>query len=46
MAPASRALGWHPDFAMDAIFSTEDLAQIEADPVSPLGIFTLVRLRA
>ena len=25
MAPASRALGWHPDFAMDAIFSAEDL---------------------
>jgi phosphatidylethanolamine/phosphatidyl-N-methylethanolamine N-methyltransferase len=45
MAPASRALGWHPDFAMDAIFSTEDLNQINADPVSPLGIFTLVRLR-
>jgi len=45
MAPASRALGWHPDFAMDAIFSADDLAQIEADPVSPLGIFTLVRLR-
>jgi phosphatidylethanolamine/phosphatidyl-N-methylethanolamine N-methyltransferase len=45
MAPASRALGWHPDFAMDAIFSGDDLTQIEADPVSPLGIFTLVRLR-
>jgi phosphatidylethanolamine/phosphatidyl-N-methylethanolamine N-methyltransferase len=45
MAPASRALGWHPDFAMDAIFSADDIAQIEADPVSPLGIFTLVRLR-
>lgn len=45
MAPASRALGWHPDFAMDAIFSAEDLARIETDPVSPFGIFTLVRLR-
>jgi phosphatidylethanolamine/phosphatidyl-N-methylethanolamine N-methyltransferase len=45
MAPASRALGWHPDFAMDAIFSADDLTRIEADPVSPLGIFTLVRLR-
>jgi phosphatidylethanolamine/phosphatidyl-N-methylethanolamine N-methyltransferase len=45
MAPASRALGWHPDFAMDAIFSAEDLARIETDPVRPLGIFTLVRLR-
>jgi phosphatidylethanolamine/phosphatidyl-N-methylethanolamine N-methyltransferase len=46
MAPASRALGWHPDFAMDAIFSAEDLARIETEAVSPFGIFTLVRLRA
>jgi phosphatidylethanolamine/phosphatidyl-N-methylethanolamine N-methyltransferase len=45
MAPASRALGWHPDFAMDAIFSAEDLARIEAESVPPFGIFTLVRLR-
>jgi phosphatidylethanolamine/phosphatidyl-N-methylethanolamine N-methyltransferase len=45
MAPASRALGWHPDFAMDAIFSDDDLARIEAEPVPPFGIFTLVRLR-
>lgn len=46
MAPASRALGWHPDFAMDAIFATDDLARIETESVPPLGIFTLVRLRA
>jgi phosphatidylethanolamine/phosphatidyl-N-methylethanolamine N-methyltransferase len=45
MAPASRALGWHPDFAMDAIFSSEDLVRIESEPVRPFGIFTLVRLR-
>jgi phosphatidylethanolamine/phosphatidyl-N-methylethanolamine N-methyltransferase len=45
MAPASRALGWHPDFAMDAIFSAEDLARIDTESVSPFGIFTLVRLR-
>ena len=45
MAPASRALGWHPDFAMDGIFSAEDLARIDVEPVSPFGIFTLVRLR-
>jgi phosphatidylethanolamine/phosphatidyl-N-methylethanolamine N-methyltransferase len=45
MAPASRALGWHPDFAMDAIFSAEDLGRIETESVPPLGIFTLVRLR-
>ncbi|MDB5400247.1 MAG: phosphatidylethanolamine/phosphatidyl-N-methylethanolamine N-methyltransferase [Acetobacteraceae bacterium] len=45
MAPASRALGWHPDFAMDRIFSTEDVARIEAESVSRFGIFTLIRLR-
>jgi phosphatidylethanolamine/phosphatidyl-N-methylethanolamine N-methyltransferase len=45
MAPASRALGWHPDFAMDGIFSTDDLARIEVESVPPFGIFTLVRLR-
>jgi phosphatidylethanolamine/phosphatidyl-N-methylethanolamine N-methyltransferase len=45
MAPASRALGWHPDFAMESIFGPEDLARIEAEPISPFGLFTLVRLR-
>jgi phosphatidylethanolamine/phosphatidyl-N-methylethanolamine N-methyltransferase len=45
MAPASRALGWHPDFAMDAIFSADDLARIDTESVPPFGIFTLVRLR-
>jgi phosphatidylethanolamine/phosphatidyl-N-methylethanolamine N-methyltransferase len=45
MAPASRALGWHPDFAMDAIFSAEDLKRIEAESIPPFGVFTLVRLR-
>jgi len=45
MAPASRALGWHPDFAMDGIFAAEDLARIEVKPIRPFGVFTLVRLR-
>jgi phosphatidylethanolamine/phosphatidyl-N-methylethanolamine N-methyltransferase len=46
LAPASRRLGWHPDFAMDAIFSADDLARIETEAVRPFGIFTLVHLRA
>lgn len=46
MAPMSRRLGWHPDFAMDALFDAEDLARIEVSQTPPLGIFTLVRLRA
>jgi len=44
MAPASRALGWHPDFAMTGLFAPEDLTRIQAWPVWPFGIFTLVRL--
>jgi phosphatidylethanolamine/phosphatidyl-N-methylethanolamine N-methyltransferase len=44
MAPASRALGWHPDFAMGAIFGPEDLARIEIEATPPFGLFTLVRL--
>ena len=46
MAPASRALGWHPDFAIEALFGPADRAQAEAQalPAPPFGIFTLVRL--
>lgn len=44
MAPASRALGWHPDFAMEALFTAEDLARVQADPVPPFGLFTLVHV--
>jgi phosphatidylethanolamine/phosphatidyl-N-methylethanolamine N-methyltransferase len=45
LAPASRALGWHPDFQFDAIFSPEELNRIETEQVYPFGFFTLVRLR-
>ncbi|MCW3473364.1 class I SAM-dependent methyltransferase [Limobrevibacterium gyesilva] len=44
LAPASRALGWHPDFSVDALFSPEDRAQCTLTPVPPLGLFTLARL--
>ena len=44
MAPASRVLGWHPDFAIEALLGPENLADIEAKPVPPFGIFTLVQL--
>jgi phosphatidylethanolamine/phosphatidyl-N-methylethanolamine N-methyltransferase len=46
MAPASRALGWHPDFAMQALFAPDELAHVTAVPLPPLGVFKLVRLRA
>jgi phosphatidylethanolamine/phosphatidyl-N-methylethanolamine N-methyltransferase len=46
LAPASRALGWHPDFEAEALFAPEDLTRISATPVPPFGIFKLVRLEA
>jgi phosphatidylethanolamine/phosphatidyl-N-methylethanolamine N-methyltransferase len=44
MAPASRALGWHPDFSVDELLNAADQARAEAVAVPPFGIFTLVRL--
>ncbi|MDD2877438.1 MAG: class I SAM-dependent methyltransferase [Acidiphilium sp.] len=44
MAPASRALGWHPDFAIDRLFATEDIGGLTARPMRPFGLFRLVSL--
>ena len=44
MAPASRRLGWHPDFAMKALFEPGEIAAIDSGPMPPFGIFTRVRL--
>jgi len=44
LAPASRKLGWHPDFARGALLPPEDQAAAQFDSVPPLGLFTLVRL--
>lgn len=44
LAPASHALGWHPDFAFDALLPTEDRARATVRPVPPFGLFTLVQL--
>ncbi len=44
MAPASRALGWHPDFATGALFAAEDRATATLSPVPPFGLFTLAHL--
>jgi phosphatidylethanolamine/phosphatidyl-N-methylethanolamine N-methyltransferase len=44
MAPASRKLGWHPDFAREALLPPEDMALARFDAVPPFGLFTLVRL--
>jgi phosphatidylethanolamine/phosphatidyl-N-methylethanolamine N-methyltransferase len=45
MAPMSRRLGWHPDFAMQALFEPEEIAGLDTGPMPPFGIFTRVRLR-
>jgi phosphatidylethanolamine/phosphatidyl-N-methylethanolamine N-methyltransferase len=45
LAPASGLLGWHPNFAMESIFSDEDMARIEVEHLPPMGLFTLVHLR-
>lgn len=44
LAPASRALGWHPDFAMDALLPPEEKARALIRPAPPAGLFTLVQL--
>jgi phosphatidylethanolamine/phosphatidyl-N-methylethanolamine N-methyltransferase len=44
LAPASRALGWHPDFRFAALLGPQDLASAHLTPVHPFGLFTLVEL--
>jgi phosphatidylethanolamine/phosphatidyl-N-methylethanolamine N-methyltransferase len=44
MAPASRALGWHPDFAVDDLFGPADRGLVTFAAVPPFGLFTLARL--
>ena len=44
LAPASRKLGWHPDFSRDALLPFADQAEADFTPVPPLGLFTLVRV--
>lgn len=44
MAPASHALGWHPDFAVEALFTPEERARATMHGTFPFGIFTLVHL--
>ncbi len=44
MAPAGRALGWHPDFKFEALLPPEDRARALSVSVPPFGLFTLVTL--
>ncbi len=45
MAPASRALGWHPDFAVGALFTPADRAMVTFATMPPFGLFTLAKLQ-
>jgi len=44
MAPASHALGWHPDFALGALFAPADQTVAELVATRPFGLFTLAHL--
>jgi phosphatidylethanolamine/phosphatidyl-N-methylethanolamine N-methyltransferase len=44
MAPASRGIGWHPDFAVEDLLGPEDLARATMTPAPPAGLFMLVHL--
>jgi phosphatidylethanolamine/phosphatidyl-N-methylethanolamine N-methyltransferase len=45
LTPAGRHLGWHPDFAMEALLSTEERDGATMEPLPPLRMFTLVHVR-
>lgn len=45
MAPASRALGWHPDFRIETITGETELDLVETRSLKPMGLFTMLRLR-
>jgi len=44
LAPASRALGWHPDFPIEALLTAEERARALRTPAPPAGLFTLVQM--
>ncbi len=44
MAPASRALGWHPDFARAALVGSPAGRVTGWEPMPPAGLFTLLHL--
>lgn len=44
MAPASRKLGWHPDFAVEDLLAPPERTEAAMTAVPPAGLFTLVHL--
>jgi phosphatidylethanolamine/phosphatidyl-N-methylethanolamine N-methyltransferase len=45
MAPAARALGWHPDFRVEPITDITTLDLVETVKLKPFGLFTMLRFR-
>ena len=45
MAPAGRALGWHPDFRIETITEMTTLELVETRSLQPMGLFTMLRFR-
>lgn len=44
MAPASRALGWHPDFAIDRLIPMDQRAGLAVQRMRPFGLFRLISM--
>ncbi len=44
MTPLAHALGWHPDFPIEALLTPSDLATADLTPMPPAALFTLVCL--
>ncbi len=44
LAPASRALGWHPDFRIEALLSAPEREAASVQSLPPAGLFSLVHL--
>jgi phosphatidylethanolamine/phosphatidyl-N-methylethanolamine N-methyltransferase len=44
MTPLAHALGWHPDFPIEALLTPADLATASLTPMPPAALFTLVCL--
>lgn len=43
MAPAARALGWHPDFRVETITDITTLDLVETVKLKPFSLFTMLR---
>ncbi len=45
LAPCSRILGWHPDFAMESVLTPAEMARAVIATCPPGGLFSLISLR-